>query len=164
MKRILVSLFAAALFATSAFAQQSALPMVPSGGSSSSGGAVSSVSNSDGTLTISPTSGAVLASLSLGHANTWSGQQTFVAPVLGAATGTSLALGGATLGSNTFAVTGLGNFASVGSASAPTLSVGNQTTGLYSVSTTGLGFSVNGVSEFDYGVTTGGAFTFGANG
>lgn len=40
---------------------------MPSGG----GGAVSSVSNSDGTLTISPTTGAVVASLNLGHANTW---------------------------------------------------------------------------------------------
>lgn len=35
------------------------------------------VSNSDGTLTISPTSGAVVASIALGHANTWSGAQTF---------------------------------------------------------------------------------------
>ena len=43
----------------------------------------SSVSNSDGTLTISPTTGAIVASLALGHANTWAGQQTFVAPVLG---------------------------------------------------------------------------------
>jgi len=32
---------------------------------------VSSVSNSDGTLTISPTTGAVVASLNLNHANTW---------------------------------------------------------------------------------------------
>ena len=48
-----------------------------------SGANVASVSNSDGTLTISPTTGAVVASLALGHANTWSGQQTFVAPVLG---------------------------------------------------------------------------------
>lgn len=39
--------------------------------------AVSSVSNSDGTLTISPTTGAVVASLNLSHANTWIGQQTF---------------------------------------------------------------------------------------
>ncbi len=43
----------------------------------SGGGAVSSVSNSDGTLTISPTTGAVVASLALGHANSWTGQQTF---------------------------------------------------------------------------------------
>ena len=42
-------------------------------------GAVSSVSNADGTLTISPTTGAVVASLALGHANTWSGTQTFKA-------------------------------------------------------------------------------------
>jgi hypothetical protein len=38
---------------------------------------VSSVSNSDGTLTISPTTGAVVASLALGHANTWTATQTF---------------------------------------------------------------------------------------
>jgi len=44
---------------------------------------VATVSNSDGTLTISPTSGAVVASIALGHPNTWSGQQTFVAPILG---------------------------------------------------------------------------------
>jgi hypothetical protein len=38
---------------------------------------VASVSNSDGTLTISPTTGAVVASLALGHANIWTGTQTF---------------------------------------------------------------------------------------
>jgi hypothetical protein len=43
------------------------------------GGAVSSVSNSDGTLTISPTTGAVVGSLALGHANTWTATQTFPA-------------------------------------------------------------------------------------
>lgn len=37
---------------------------------------VSSVSNSDGTLTISPTIGAVVASIALAHANTWTGLQT----------------------------------------------------------------------------------------
>lgn len=40
-------------------------------------GAVSSVSNSDSTLTISPTTGSVVASLNLGHANTWTAKQTF---------------------------------------------------------------------------------------
>jgi hypothetical protein len=40
-------------------------------------GAISSVSNSDGTLTISPTTGAVVASIALGHANTWTNVQTF---------------------------------------------------------------------------------------
>ncbi|MFZ5438348.1 MAG: beta strand repeat-containing protein, partial [Patescibacteria group bacterium] len=41
------------------------------------GGAVSSVTNSDGTLTISPTTGDVVASLNLANANTWTGLQTF---------------------------------------------------------------------------------------
>lgn len=52
-------------------------------------GAVSSVSNADGTLTISPTTGAVVSSLALGHANTWTGQQTFntSAPIFGTLSG-----------------------------------------------------------------------------
>ncbi len=44
---------------------------------SGSGGAVNSVSNSDGTLTISPTSGAVVASLNLAHSDAWSALQLF---------------------------------------------------------------------------------------
>jgi site-specific recombinase XerD len=40
---------------------------------------VSSVSNSDGTLNITPTTGAVIASLNLSHINSWSGAQTFTA-------------------------------------------------------------------------------------
>ena len=40
-------------------------------------GAVSSVSNSDGSLTISPTTGAVVASLNLGHSNAWTVLQSF---------------------------------------------------------------------------------------
>jgi hypothetical protein len=40
-------------------------------------GLVSSVTNSDGSLTISPTTGAVIASLNPGHANTFTGLQTF---------------------------------------------------------------------------------------
>ena len=43
------------------------------------GGAVTSVSNTNGTLTVSPTTGAVVASLNLGQANTWTGAQTFTA-------------------------------------------------------------------------------------
>jgi len=39
----------------------------------SGGGGVSSVSNSDGTLTISPTTGSVVGSLALAHSNTWTG-------------------------------------------------------------------------------------------
>lgn len=45
------------------------------------GGAVSSVSNSDSTLTISPTTGAVVAGLNLANANTWTARQTFNAGV-----------------------------------------------------------------------------------
>lgn len=45
-------------------------------------GVVTSVSNSDGTLTISPVTGNVVVSLNLNHANTWTGQQTFVAPIV----------------------------------------------------------------------------------
>jgi hypothetical protein len=43
--------------------------------------APTSVSNSDGTLTISPTTGAVVASLALGHANTWTAAQTLASPI-----------------------------------------------------------------------------------
>lgn len=53
----------------------------------SSGGAVSSVSNVDSTLTISPTTGSVVASLNLGHAQTWTALQTF---------GTNFSVGGVT--------------------------------------------------------------------
>ncbi|MHB1909772.1 MAG: beta strand repeat-containing protein [Nitrososphaerales archaeon] len=45
--------------------------------------AVSSVSNSDSTLTISPTLGAVVASLNLAHQNTWTALQTFNAGISG---------------------------------------------------------------------------------
>lgn len=44
---------------------------------SSASGAVSSVSAANASLTISPTTGAVLASLNLSHANTWLALQTF---------------------------------------------------------------------------------------
>ena len=50
----------------------------------SSIGAVSSVTNSDSTLTISPTTGAVVASLNLAHANTWTATQTYNGPGSGA--------------------------------------------------------------------------------
>lgn len=57
---------------------------------------VSGVTNSDGTLTISPTTGAVVASLALGHANTWTGQQTFntSAPIFGTMTAGSVLFAG----------------------------------------------------------------------
>jgi hypothetical protein len=40
-------------------------------------GGVTSVTNADGSLTISPTTGAVVASLNLGNANSWTGLQQF---------------------------------------------------------------------------------------
>lgn len=64
-----------------------------SGTGSACGGAVSSVSNSDSSLTISPTTGAVVASLNVGHANTWSATQTF--PDGGAWSSSGLGVGGA---------------------------------------------------------------------
>lgn len=46
----------------------------------------SSVSNADGSLTVSPTSGAVICGLNPAHANTWTGTQTFsMAPVFSTA-------------------------------------------------------------------------------
>lgn len=66
----------------------------PTWGSCTGGAAVSSVSNSDSTLTISPTTGAVVASLALGHANTWTAVQTF--------TNSDLALLGSSTGTTTF--------------------------------------------------------------
>lgn len=46
------------------------------------GGGISSVTNSDGTLAFNTTSGAVVGSLALGHANTWTGAQTIQTPIL----------------------------------------------------------------------------------
>jgi hypothetical protein len=57
------------------------------------GGAVSSVSNADGTLTITPTSGAVVASLNLGHANTWTATQTFALVKFSGVNGTTVLQG-----------------------------------------------------------------------
>jgi len=45
----------------------------------SAGSGVTSITNSDGTLTISPTTGAAVASLALGHSNTWTAEQLFPA-------------------------------------------------------------------------------------
>ena len=56
---------------------------------------VTSITNADGTLTIAPNVGAVVASLNPAHANVWSGQQTFGQPIV---------LNGATSGQTTFAV------------------------------------------------------------
>lgn len=51
-------------------------------------GAVLSVSNSDGSLVFSPTTGNVIGSINTAHGNTWTGQQTFntAAPIFGTLT------------------------------------------------------------------------------
>lgn len=59
------------------------------------GSPVLSVTNSDGTLTISPTTGAVIASINLSHANSWLATQTFsdaVSPTLTGGTGVGSSL------------------------------------------------------------------------
>lgn len=87
----------------------------------------------------------------------------FTTPTLGVAAGTSLALGGATIGSDVLAWTGSATgsgilrTSAVGSSAAPSLVVGNATTGLYSVSTTGAGLVVNGTHALSYGVIVAGA-------
>lgn len=98
----------------------------------SGGGAVSSVSNSDGTLTISPTTGAVVASLALGHANTWTGLQTLVGTNI---TGVPLTTGITGILGSTHGGTGVNNSATL------TLGSSNQNwatigTGLVKVTTT----------------------------
>lgn len=65
----------------------------PTWGSCSGAAAVSSVANSDSTLTISPTTGSVIASLNLGHANTWTAIQTHnnsTIKLLGSSTGATI--------------------------------------------------------------------------
>lgn len=57
-----------------------------SGYITSAGAPIQDVSNSDGSLTISPTTGNVVASLNVGNTNTWTAAQTFQAStILGAA-------------------------------------------------------------------------------
>lgn len=73
------------------------------------GGAVSSVANADGTLTVTPTTGNVVTSLNPGHANTWSAVQTHNAgdlAVAGATSGTLTINCAATCGTNTVTIPG----------------------------------------------------------
>jgi hypothetical protein len=65
---------------------------------SSTSAGVTSITNSDGTLSFSPTTGAAVGSLALSHPNTWTGLQTF---------GTEISIGGVTAAG----ATGTGNVA-----------------------------------------------------
>lgn len=55
-----------------------------------------SVANSDGTITVTPTTGAVVASLNLAHANTWTGAITM--------SGANIALGGNSVTTTTYTI------------------------------------------------------------
>lgn len=68
--------------------------------SNGSGGGVSSVSNSDGSLTISPTTGAVVGSLNYAHAGTWTALETFSAGVNLSGASSPLEVGGSAGSSN----------------------------------------------------------------
>lgn len=76
------------------------------GSYSTPAGAISSVSNADGSLTISPTTGAVVGSLNTTNANTWTGVQTFADSKLilaGGSTGTTtLTYASSTTGGGTY--------------------------------------------------------------
>lgn len=93
-------------------------------------GAVSSVSNSDSTLTISPTTGAVVASLNLANANTWTATQTF---------GTHISIAGVTPSG----ATGTGNLVF---ATSPTLTTPNLGTPSAVTLTNGTGLPLAGVT------------------
>lgn len=104
-------------------------------------GAVSSVSNSDGTLTISPTTGSVVASLALGHANTWTGLQTF---------GTEISIGGVTASG----ATGTGNVVfSASPTLTGTLSLANLTASGSSIILSGLTLPSSGSYCVQIGTT-----------
>ena len=60
---------------------------LPAGITGGGSGAVSSVSASDSSLTISPTTGAIVASLNVSHANNWLAVQTFSANLFAGITG-----------------------------------------------------------------------------
>ena len=81
---------------------------------------VSTVSNADGTLTITPTSGNVVASLNLANANTWSGTQTFANLITTNATTTNLHI--TSLGSGGLAVDANGRAYSAATSTLATIS------------------------------------------
>lgn len=102
----------------------------------SGSGAVSSVSNSDGTLTISPTTGAVVASIALSHANTWTGLQQFN----GNASTTGISVTG-TASSTRY-------IAYLGTAANPSYTFsGDEDTGIYTSAANTFAFTTAGVNR-----------------
>ena len=117
---------------------------------------VSSISNSDGTLTISPTSGAVVASLNLGNANSWSGAQTFQANTYFPNSGiwdTSGKVGIGTTPSVALDVVGAGKFSTDLTASTGTILLANTSGNV----TIGNGSGTLVLASNAFNVTIGGA-------
>ena len=110
-------------------------------------GAVSSVANSDGTLTISPTTGAVAASLALGHANTWTATQTLSGLTLSGVSGTQC------LHSVSGVVSGTGSDCGSGGGGFP-ITLGSTSIAASSTTTAVTGLSVNGVTLSAAGAAT----------
>lgn len=110
----------------------------PIGGGS--GGAVSSVANTDSTLTVSPTTGNIVTSLNLAHANTWTGAQTF-------SDGTNTAaLKNGSYGTGLYFVTGTSNVTQYADATGYNVvdSVGQAYMSSTNSFTDGLHFDLNG--------------------
>jgi len=138
-------------------------------------GFTNSVTNSDGTLTISPTSGNVIASLNLAHANMWSALQTFGAlTATGTVTLSGLLSGGATdsvvtwnpsthvLGVTTksfqlFAVQGVSSFYSGGNTNVDTIILGGSKSPFFmpdTIVTQGQSFLITGLPSKASSVST----------
>ena len=102
------------------------------------GGDVSSVSNADGTLTISPTTGSVVASLNLSNLNTWPVLQTFDNFNATDATTTRLTV---TSSSTFYGFVNLGNSTTTGNATTTNFVATSSasTTNLYVSSDVGIG-------------------------
>lgn len=119
---------------------------------------VSSVSNSDSSLTISPTTGAVVASLNAGHANSWTATQTFFNIAssvdntynIGASGNRFATVFTEAVNSGNSALTFTAGSASVWSTTSGALSVDGYS---------GINFKNNGTTYADLGVTTSSVFT-----
>lgn len=117
-------------------------------GSAFQGPAVASVANSDGTLTISPTTGGIIASLALSHPNTWTGQQI----IKGTTTNDSASTGN------------IGEYITASLSSAGAASLTNNTPlNITSASLTAGDWDVSGVANFSTSGASASDFKSGTN-